>query len=308
MSKKILVADDSLTIRKVVELTFLEAEYEVLTAANGEEAGDKLSDDLDVFIVDVHMPDRSGYELCEDAKAEHPELPVILLVGTFEQFNEERMKASGADGVLRKPFDSQELASLVNELTGGEPEAESEGDASSDNVVHPVFGAATAAATLDSQNDEESALEESEVEIEPESAATGDEELDESTRPGVLTGAMSRAEGAEDEPEEETAGEDVELSSSDGPDEAASIADDAAPTSSVGADEEASTQEAAQPNSEISEALGMSDSEVERIARRVVELLSDDIVRRVAWEVVPDLAEVIVKERIEELESELSDS
>ena len=48
----------------------------------------------------------------------------------------------------------------------------------------------------------------------------------------------------------------------------------------------------------------LSDEQVDRIARRVVELMSDQVVRNIAWEVIPDLAEVVVKERIRQLESE----
>jgi hypothetical protein len=48
----------------------------------------------------------------------------------------------------------------------------------------------------------------------------------------------------------------------------------------------------------------LTDAQIDRIARRVVELMSDQIVRNIAWEVIPDLAEMVVKERIRQLESE----
>ena len=48
----------------------------------------------------------------------------------------------------------------------------------------------------------------------------------------------------------------------------------------------------------------LSDEQIDRIARRVVELMSDQVVRNIAWEVIPDLAEMVVKERIRQLESE----
>ena len=51
----------------------------------------------------------------------------------------------------------------------------------------------------------------------------------------------------------------------------------------------------------------LSNEDVERIARRVVELISEEQVRSVAWEVVPDMAEVVVKERIRELESQVEE-
>ena len=54
-------------------------------------------------------------------------------------------------------------------------------------------------------------------------------------------------------------------------------------------------------------AAGLSDADVDRIARRVVELLGDGVLREVAWEVVPDLAEVVIKDRLAELESQAVD-
>jgi len=48
----------------------------------------------------------------------------------------------------------------------------------------------------------------------------------------------------------------------------------------------------------------LSDEQVDRIARRVVQLMSETVVRNIAWEVIPDLAEMVVKERIRQLESE----
>jgi hypothetical protein len=48
----------------------------------------------------------------------------------------------------------------------------------------------------------------------------------------------------------------------------------------------------------------LSEEQIDRIARRVVQLMSDTVVRNIAWEVIPDLAEMVVKERIRQLESE----
>ena len=50
--------------------------------------------------------------------------------------------------------------------------------------------------------------------------------------------------------------------------------------------------------------MDLTDEQIDRIARRVVQIMSDQVVRNIAWEVIPDLAEMIVKERIKELETE----
>lgn len=117
MAQSILLADDSVTIQKVVELTFLDRDYDVTSVSNGDEAIEELRRKTpDLVVADVHMPGAGGYEVCRQAKLVRPELPVLLLVGTFEPFSEEDSRACGADGYLKKPFDSQELLRRVEQL------------------------------------------------------------------------------------------------------------------------------------------------------------------------------------------------
>ena len=117
MTQKILLADDSVTIQKVIELTFMDEDYEVTTAGDGEEALDRLEQmSPDVVIADVHMPNASGFDVAKRSKQLHPGTPVLLLVGTFEPFDEDDYAASGAESYLKKPFDSQELLQRVGEL------------------------------------------------------------------------------------------------------------------------------------------------------------------------------------------------
>ncbi|HVT19201.1 MAG TPA: response regulator [Thermoanaerobaculia bacterium] len=117
MSRRILLADDSVTIQKVIELTFMDDDYEVRAVGNGDEALAMLSAlEVDFVIADIHMPGADGYEVCRQSKQRHPEVPVLLLVGTFEPFDEKQAKDSGADSFLKKPFDSQELLQRVHEL------------------------------------------------------------------------------------------------------------------------------------------------------------------------------------------------
>src|SRR5437867_4550537 len=119
MPKKILLADDSITIQKVVELTFSEGDYLVFTVGNGAQALKKIGEVRpDVALLDVIMPEANGYEVCEKVKR-NPEtswIPVLLLTGTFEPFDRRRADAAGANGHLTKPFESQMLISKVEEL------------------------------------------------------------------------------------------------------------------------------------------------------------------------------------------------
>jgi CheY-like chemotaxis protein len=111
MPKKILLADDSITIQKVVELTFSDGDYEVVAVNNGAKAIQKLSEMRpDIILSDIIMPEKNGYEVCEYVKS-HPELrnlPVILLP--------DRAEKAGCDAVVTKPFESQSLIHKVEEL------------------------------------------------------------------------------------------------------------------------------------------------------------------------------------------------
>src|SRR6202047_4254248 len=119
MSRRILLADDSVTIQKVIELTFMDDDYEVRAVGNGDEALAMLTAlTVDFVIAAVHRPGASGYEVCRRSKQLRPEVPVLLLVGTFEPFDEAQARESGADSYLKKPFDSQELLGRVHELLG----------------------------------------------------------------------------------------------------------------------------------------------------------------------------------------------
>src|SRR2546430_2688621 len=119
MPKKILLADDSITIQKVVELTFSDGDYEVIAVNNGAKAIAKLSEMRpDIILSDIIMPEKNGYEVCEFVKS-HPEfrtIPVILLTGTFEPFDPDRADKAGCDAVVTKPFESQSLIHKVEEL------------------------------------------------------------------------------------------------------------------------------------------------------------------------------------------------
>src|SRR3982751_6814796 len=119
MAKKILLADDSITIQKVVELTFSDGDYEVTAVNNGAKAIQKLSEFRpDVILSDIIMPEKNGYEVCEYVKS-HPEyrtIPVVLLTGTCEPFDPDRADKAGCDAVVTKPFESQSLIHKVEEL------------------------------------------------------------------------------------------------------------------------------------------------------------------------------------------------
>lgn len=124
MPKQILLADDSITIQKVIALTFAGEDYKITAVDNGSDAIVKAMEIRpDIILADVVMPQKNGYEVCEAIKND-PQLktiPVLLLAGTFEPFDEDLAKKAGADGNIIKPFESQALIQKVKELISARP-------------------------------------------------------------------------------------------------------------------------------------------------------------------------------------------
>jgi DNA-binding response OmpR family regulator len=119
MPYKLLLADDSLTIQKVVELVLAPEDFEIRAFNDGEQALQALdSFKPDIVLADIEMPKLNGYQLCEKIKNDMATamIPVILLAGAFEPFDEEYAKSVYADDFIIKPFESQELISKVKAL------------------------------------------------------------------------------------------------------------------------------------------------------------------------------------------------
>ena len=116
---KILIADDSIAVRKVAERLLTEAGLGVTLAANGEEALAYLEKERpDVVVSDVIMPDKSGYEVCAFIRG-NPTLagtPVLLISGIVNDEVTRQADSCRADGVLKKPFQGTSLKDRVLEL------------------------------------------------------------------------------------------------------------------------------------------------------------------------------------------------
>src|SRR5215472_15230531 len=141
MPKKILLADDSLTIQKVVELTFSDSDYELICVSNGQKALDRIQQDRpDLVLADVVMPEKNGYEVCEALKSNPAtaRIPVMLLSGTFEPFDRDRAERIGADSIVSKPFDSQQLIAQVEALLDRSPASAASDPATATTSKIPV--------------------------------------------------------------------------------------------------------------------------------------------------------------------------
>ena len=122
MSHKLLLADDSVTIQRVIELTFSGEEVQVVAVGDGEQAIARIPTERpDIVLADIGMPKRSGYDVAAFIKG-HPDfkhIPVLLLAGAFEPVDEEKAEQVGCDGVLVKPFEPQHVIARVRELLDG---------------------------------------------------------------------------------------------------------------------------------------------------------------------------------------------
>ncbi len=373
MGYRILLADDSLTIQKVVELVFAGSDWELCVAGSGDKAAALLSEfPPDVVLADAVMPGLTGYELCETVKRlpEGRFVPVIMLTGTFEPFDRQRADQAGADAVVTKPFDSHALVSLVKDLTdrareekaaAPPPEPEPEPEAEPEPVPEvraSELGEDTAPTdvgriALESGGEPlpdalyaTSAIPISAAPVDtamPAAEAGGPEPQvspESSPEPFLDAGAplpdSPRAAPAAYEVdlgglEDEVARRDIEADiaafersgrvSSSPSAFSVTAAEEGADTGPVelpphggplpepsGGDLELLAARASL--GDLTRLVGaggagerpLGDDEVERIARRVVEILGERVVRKVAWDVVPEMAERLVRERLRELE------
>jgi CheY-like chemotaxis protein len=127
VTPKLLLADDSVTIQRVIELTFADEDVQVLAVGDGRQAIERVQTERpDIVLADVGMPEHDGYEVAAFIKG-NPQLahiPVLLLTGAFEPVDEVRARAVGCDGVLVKPFEPQMVISRVRDLLSGNRNAE----------------------------------------------------------------------------------------------------------------------------------------------------------------------------------------
>ena len=121
MPHTLLLADDSVTIQRVIELTFADEEVTVVAVTDGNAALERLdSAPPDIVLADVDMPGKNGYEIADYIK-HSPSLshiPVVLLTGAFEPIDQVRAAEVGCNGVLAKPFEPQLVIKRVKELLG----------------------------------------------------------------------------------------------------------------------------------------------------------------------------------------------
>ena len=117
MSIKVMIIDDSNTIRRTAEALLKKAGHEVFTAADGFEAMSMITDNLpDIIFVDIMMPRLDGYQTCQLIKnnKKFRDTPVIMLSSKDGLFDRARGRIAGSEEHVNKPFTQEELIDVIN--------------------------------------------------------------------------------------------------------------------------------------------------------------------------------------------------
>lgn len=303
---KLLLADDSITIQKVVELVLADEGFEIKATSNGADALSTLPSFMpDVILADIEMPKMNGYQLCEKVKSDPAtsHIPVILLAGAFEPLDEELARKVGANDFLIKPFESEDLISKVRGALAGGAEAavapvagevaEMEAEAVAEEDLWGVEEIAETAQAEEAVAAEEAptlGFEETEL------AATVEEEVEAVEEAFAIEEAPAIPQAAVGVPEisKETVIEAVRRAADERLKEA---------LSDMGLKEALNSALTGSIEKILWE---IAPDAIEKIARQALEgamaTLRKDI-EKVIWDTVPDLAESIVKKEIEKIKA-----
>jgi len=282
MANTLLLADDSVTIQRVIELTFAHEDVRVVSVSDGRRAMQWLDESVpDIVLADVDLPETDGYTLAAHIKqtARLQGVPVLLLAGAFEPVDQARIASIGCDGVLMKPFEPQQLVGRVREALeqgvlvahGG---AKADPDAEGGKVT--PFRASAGARTMDTGAAGRAANPDTSGEAEtlelPDRPAWGLGLSDSKAAPAPAPAELPPAAP-------EAASQKVSLVSA---------------FSALLAAEESAT-----PGPSASANTSVADATVEDAVRRVLVRMTDDLVRRI----VVETAERLIREEIEKIKS-----
>lgn len=305
MARKLLLADDSITIQKVVELVLAEEGFEIKAVSNGEDALAVVPTfKPEIVLADIEMPKMNGYQLCEKIKTNPAtkNVPVILLSGAFEPLDEELARQVKADSFVIKPFESQELigkinASLMPQAAVEVPiEAEAE-----ETMIAEAVGAEDDLWAMEAveESSAEAAVEEVQAEVEAMAEEFGISEAELETAEAEEIGLAGAFEAVEEAAAEEVIEEAI-----------------AAPFPIIG------EKVVGMPGTSLPSKEEMSSIFKKAVDERVASFLSTldiknvllssiapslkDSVEKILWEVTPDLTEKLAKEILQSSLASLS--
>jgi DNA-binding response OmpR family regulator len=119
MNYKILIADDSPSIQKLVQMSFPSDEFELFPFTDGQQVMDSLSRiKPDAVLMNLSLPQKDGYELGEYIRnqEEFAQVPLILIKDAFEPLDKDRLECFQFDELVQKPFDSEALVQKVRSI------------------------------------------------------------------------------------------------------------------------------------------------------------------------------------------------
>lgn len=312
MAVKILLADKSITIQKVIEMLFSGREYEVACSGDGESALNEAERVVpDVVLVDVDLPRIDGYSFASRLrqKPAFAQTPVILMLSRDDVFDPVKASQAGIIDSIRKPFESQELIGKVKKAVTMAPPRLAEparaaptrpAAVQADEAVRKpqavpsdIFDIIREAPTQADIGRLASQKEETVFEVEPEVEVVMPVDM---TRDNVLPVGEKAVEEIRENlglTSQQTQ-PPPELTSFESLDMATAAAREYMPPA---AEPSPQPKQAAPAVPHISEDMirGLAEEAVNRIAREVLE--------RVAWEVIPALAERLILEEIERLKA-----
>lgn len=116
MPKTLLAVDDSVTMRKVLEITFSGEDFRVITAENAQNALGKLSENPSVLLVDAVLGGEDGYALAKELRKRSPQAAIILLSSRYAPYDQSKGRDAGVDDWADKPFDTQQLIDKIRKV------------------------------------------------------------------------------------------------------------------------------------------------------------------------------------------------
>ena len=280
MAKTLLAVDDSVTMRKVLEITFTGEDFRVITADTTQSAVGKLSENPQVCVIDTVIGGEDGYALAKEVRRRAPGASIILLASRYAPYDQARGRDAGADDWADKPFDTQQLIDKVRKVLVAKEAAPAPPPPVAASPAPPLVApppaqppyrapaAALAAPSPPSQ------------------------QIVRGTQPSLSGSVPQRSSTLVFG--ENTPGPGPMPARSGAP-AAATAAPPAPPASSVPAVQHAINGQLAGKLGE----LGLTPQQADAVLA-----LSREVVERIVWEVVPQLAEAIIKEEIVRLTKE----
>jgi CheY-like chemotaxis protein len=299
----LLLADDSVTIQRVIELTFADEDIRVVAVSDGNQAIARVEEEPpDIVLADVGMPGKSGYEVSSYIKHQPrlAHIPVLLLTGAFEPIDQQKAAEAGCDGVLAKPFEPQLVIGRVRELLSRPPaETAPATTAAASRSVPPGLVSPPAASAVAPR-----------VGSEPSAGllSPGDyfDELDAAF--AKLPGARTDSPAAVDrEPVDGHGPADPALPQTSVP-ETAEVPKQAQPVLTVAfAALLAAEQNPAAPRDPAAwvPPLAITDEIIKLVTQRVLEQMSDRVVRETVSEILMTVAERLIREEIERIKASI---